>query len=49
LSPDVIDDGFRVCFSKARVSPDLVDKFSRTLKLFKQTDAYQAIYRKYFP
>jgi polar amino acid transport system substrate-binding protein len=49
LSRSVIEDGFRVCFSKARVSPDLVDEFSRALKQFKQTEAFQAIYRKYFP
>jgi polar amino acid transport system substrate-binding protein len=41
--------GIYVCFSKARVPPALVDAFSRALKQFKQTEAYQAIYRKYFP
>jgi polar amino acid transport system substrate-binding protein len=41
--------GLYVCFSKARVSAALVDAFSRALKEFKQTEAYQAIYRKYFP
>jgi len=45
LSRSVIEDGVYVCFSKARVSPSLVDAFSRTLKQFKQTDAYQAIRR----
>lgn len=49
LSRSVIEDGFYVCFSKARVSPSLVDAFSRTLKQFKQTETFQAIYRKYFP
>ena len=49
LSRSVIEDGFSVCFSKARVSPALVDAFSRALKEFKQTEAFQAIYRKYFP
>jgi polar amino acid transport system substrate-binding protein len=49
LSRSVIEDGFSICFSKARVSPALVGAFSRTLKQFKQTDAYQAIHRKYFP
>jgi polar amino acid transport system substrate-binding protein len=49
LSRSVIEDGFYVCFSKARVSPSLVDAFSRALKQFKQTEAFQAIYRKYFP
>jgi polar amino acid transport system substrate-binding protein len=45
----VMQDGYRVCFSKARVDPALVGTFSDALKQFKQTDAYQAIYRKYFP
>jgi polar amino acid transport system substrate-binding protein len=49
LSSSVIDDGIYLCFSKARVSPSLVDAFSRALKQFKQTEAFQAIYRKYFP
>lgn len=49
LSRSVIEDGFSVCFSKAHVSSSLVEAFSRALKEFKQTDAYQAIYRKYFP
>ena len=49
LSRSVIEDGFSVCFSKARVSPRLVEAFSRALKEFKQTEAFQAIYRKYFP
>jgi polar amino acid transport system substrate-binding protein len=49
LSRSVIEDGFSVCFSKARVSPSLVEAFSRALKEFKQTEAFQAIYRKYFP
>jgi polar amino acid transport system substrate-binding protein len=49
LSRSVIEDGFSVCFSKARVSPALVDAFSRALKEFKQTEAFRVIYRKYFP
>jgi polar amino acid transport system substrate-binding protein len=49
LSRSVIDDGMYVCFSTARVSSSLVDAFSRALKQFKQTEAFQAIYRKYFP
>jgi polar amino acid transport system substrate-binding protein len=49
LSSSVIEDGIYLCFSRARVSPSLVDSFSRTLKQFKQTEAFQAIYRKYFP
>ena len=49
LSRSVIEDGFSVCFSKASVSPSLVEAFSRALKEFKQTEAFEAIYRKYFP
>jgi polar amino acid transport system substrate-binding protein len=49
LSRSVIEEGFSVCFSKARVSPSLVEAFSRALKEFKQTEAFQVIYRKYFP
>ena len=49
LSRSVIEDGFYVCFTKARVSPALVDAFSRALREFKQTEAFQAIYHKYFP
>jgi polar amino acid transport system substrate-binding protein len=49
LSRSVMEDGFSVCFNKARVSPSLVEAFSRALKEFKQTEAFQAIYRKYFP
>ena len=49
LSSSVIEDGIYLCFSKARVSPAFVDAFSRALKQFKQTEAFQAIYRKYFP
>ena len=49
LSRSVIDDGEYVCFGKARVSPPFVDAFSSALKQFKQTEAFQAIYRKYFP
>jgi polar amino acid transport system substrate-binding protein len=49
LSRSVIEDGFYVCFSKARVAPALVDAFSHALVQFKQTEAFQAIYRKYFP
>lgn len=43
------DEGVYVCFTKAHASPSSVDAFSRALKQFKQTDAFQTIYRKYFP
>jgi polar amino acid transport system substrate-binding protein len=43
------EDDMYVIFSKARVSPDLVDAFSNALHQFKQTDAFREIYRKYFP
>jgi polar amino acid transport system substrate-binding protein len=49
LSRSAFEADTYVCFTKARVSPALVDAFSRALKQFKQTEAFQAIYRKYFP
>jgi polar amino acid transport system substrate-binding protein len=49
LSGSVIEEGYYVCFSNARVSSSLVEAFSRALKQFKQTEAFQAIYQKYFP
>jgi polar amino acid transport system substrate-binding protein len=49
LSGYVIDEGYYVCFSKVRVSPALVDAFSNALRQFKQTEAFKAIYEKYFP
>jgi polar amino acid transport system substrate-binding protein len=49
LSQSAFDASYYVCFRKARVSPSLVDAFSRALKQFKQTGAFEAIYRKYFP
>jgi polar amino acid transport system substrate-binding protein len=49
LSRSVSEEGIYVCFSKARVSPTLVDMFSRALRQFKQTEAFQLIYRKYYP
>jgi polar amino acid transport system substrate-binding protein len=49
LSRTVKEVGVYVCFAKTRVDPSFVDAFSRALKQFKQTEAYQAIYRKYFP
>jgi polar amino acid transport system substrate-binding protein len=49
LSRSVIESGYHVCFSKARVDPAFVDAFSRALRQFKQTEAFQAIYHKYLP
>ena len=49
LSGSVIEEGYYVCFNKTRVSPSLVDAFSRALKQFKQTEEFKVIYRKYFP
>jgi polar amino acid transport system substrate-binding protein len=43
------EDNLYVIFSKERVSPDFVDAFSEALRQFKQTDAFRAIYDKYFP
>jgi len=49
LSRSVVEDGIYVCFSKARVSPIVVDAFSRALKQFKQTEIFQTIHHKYYP
>jgi polar amino acid transport system substrate-binding protein len=49
LSSSALEDNIYVCFTKERVSPSFVDAFSRALKQFKQTEAFQATYRKYFP
>jgi ABC-type amino acid transport substrate-binding protein len=48
LSRSAMEGGQYVCFSKARISPSFVDVFSRALKQFKQTEAFQAIYRNIF-
>jgi polar amino acid transport system substrate-binding protein len=45
----VMESGIYVCFGKARVSHSVVDAFSRALKQFKETETYQAIYKKYNP
>lgn len=49
LSRSVADEDVYVCFTKGRVSPVLIDAFSLALKQFKRTEAFQKIYRKYFP
>ena len=49
LSRSVSDEGVYVCFTKTHASPSSVDAFSRALKQFKQTAAFQSIYHKYFP
>jgi polar amino acid transport system substrate-binding protein len=49
LSRSLKEDDLYVIFSKARVSQAFVDTFSEALRQFKQTPAFQAIYRKYFP
>jgi polar amino acid transport system substrate-binding protein len=49
LSRSAMEDSYRVCFSKARVEPAFVDGFSNALKQFKETEAFQALSRKYFP
>jgi polar amino acid transport system substrate-binding protein len=49
LSRSVSERGIYVCFSKGRVPPSVVEAFSGALKAFKQTEEFQAIYRKYFP
>jgi polar amino acid transport system substrate-binding protein len=49
LSRSVKEDDLYVIFSKGRVSAAFVDAFSNALRQFKQTEAFRAIYRKYFP
>jgi polar amino acid transport system substrate-binding protein len=49
LSRSLKEDNLYVIFSKERVSPVFVDAFSDALYRFKQTEAFRAIYRKYFP
>jgi polar amino acid transport system substrate-binding protein len=49
LSRSLKEDDMYVIFSKERVSPAFIDKFSDALHQFKQTAAFRAIYRKYFP
>ena len=49
LSASVMEAGQYICFTKARISSSFVDAFSRELKQFKQTEAFRAIYHKYFP
>jgi polar amino acid transport system substrate-binding protein len=49
LSRSLKEDDLYVIFSKERVAPAFVDTFSEALHQFKQTEAFRAIYRKYFP
>jgi len=49
LSRSLKEDDLYVIFSKERVSPAFVESFSDALRRFKQTEAFRAIYRKYFP
>jgi polar amino acid transport system substrate-binding protein len=49
LSRSLKEGDMYVIFSKQRVSPAFVDAFSNALHQFKQTAAFGAIYRKYFP
>jgi polar amino acid transport system substrate-binding protein len=49
LSRSITEGDMYIIFSKGRVSPAFVDAFSNALHQFKQTDAFRAIYRKYFP
>ncbi|PYM11106.1 MAG: hypothetical protein DMD81_27910 [Candidatus Rokuibacteriota bacterium] len=43
------EDDLYVIFSKQRIAAAFVTQFSNTLRRFKQTGAFRAIYRKYFP
>ena len=49
LSRSLKEDDLYVIFSKERVSPGFVAAFSEALHQFKQTEAFLAIFRKYFP
>jgi polar amino acid transport system substrate-binding protein len=49
LSRSVVEEGVYVCFTRARVSPVLVDAFSRALTQFKRTEAFHVIYHRYYP
>ncbi|OSI23743.1 substrate-binding periplasmic protein [Bradyrhizobium canariense] len=49
LTRSLAEGGVYVCFSKQRIDPGFVEDFSRALKTFKATEAYQAIRRKYYP
>ncbi|MBN2651803.1 MAG: transporter substrate-binding domain-containing protein [Spirochaetales bacterium] len=41
-------DGLFLIFNKTKVNKEFVDKFSETLKDFKQTNMYKSLYNKYF-
>jgi polar amino acid transport system substrate-binding protein len=43
------EDDMYVIFSRQRVAPAFVAAFSDALHQFKQTEAFRAIYGKYFP
>jgi len=49
LSRSAVEDDFYVCFTKTRVEPAFVQAFSRALKQFKETEAFQTISRRYLP
>ena len=49
LSRSLKEDDLYVIFSKQRVTQEFVAQFSDALRRFKQTPAFRAIYRKYFP
>jgi polar amino acid transport system substrate-binding protein len=49
VSRSLKEDDLYVIFSKERISSAFVDAFSDALRRFKETEAYRAIYRKYFP
>jgi polar amino acid transport system substrate-binding protein len=48
LSRSLKEDDMYVIFSRQRVSPALVEAFSDALHQFKQSQAFRAIYHKYF-
>jgi polar amino acid transport system substrate-binding protein len=47
-SPVITEDDLFIVFSKKSVSPAFVEKFSDALRVFKKSDEFNVIYRKYF-
>ena len=47
-SPVIKEDNLYIIFSRKTVKPEFVARFSASLKVFKKTDTYRALYQKYF-
>jgi polar amino acid transport system substrate-binding protein len=46
-SPVIKEDNLYIIFSKKTVTRDFVERFSSSLRTFKNTPSYEAIYEKY--